>query len=206
MRAAVPVATFTQASMTRARAIGFPRDGKILAQRDRRPGARQRLGRYRHKIIQPRGAQILQIEPAYHEHHAMLVDHGGVGQAGVAQGFGAGAFGKPQIGGVIHDAAGVGVLIIDTNVVHVPDHEALSRRSGLNRSGCSGSGAGGVRPRWRQPRSPSMRPRLVRSTKPSWIRNGSMTSSSVSRASERAAARVSTPTGPPAWCSAMRRR
>src|SRR5690606_33218277 len=57
--------------------------------------------------------------------------------------------------------------------------------------------AGGVRPRWRQVVWVAIRPRGVRCRKPVWIRNGSITSSMVSRSSPMAAARLSTPTGPP---------
>ena len=55
----------------------------------------------------------------------------------------------------------------------------------------------GDMPRWRQPPSLRQRPRAVLATRPSWMRNGSITSSIVSRGSDRPAARVSTPTGPP---------
>ena len=46
-----------------------------------------------------------------------------------------------------------------------------------------------------------MRPRAVRTRKPCWMRNGSITSSSVPRSSPTAAARLSMPTGPPSKCS-----
>ncbi len=40
--------------------------------------------------------------------------------ARVAQGFGAGAFGEAQIGGVIDDTAGIGVLVVDPHRIAVP--------------------------------------------------------------------------------------
>ena len=49
----------------------------------------------------------------------------------------------------------------------------------------------------------AMRPRAVRIRKPCWMRNGSSTSSMVPRSSPMAAARDSTPTGPPSNFSMM---
>src|SRR6476619_3716798 len=67
-----------------------------------------------------------------------------------------------------------------------------------NNPNCDGSRAGSARPRCLNACEVISRPRGVRCRSPFWIRNGSMISSIASRGSDRAAASVSTPTGPPA--------
>ena len=57
---------------------------------------------------------------------------------------------------------------------------------------------GGVMSRCAQPATDRQRPRGVRISRPVCRRNGSITSSSMSRCSASTAASVSTPTGPPA--------
>ena len=71
---------------------------------------------------------------------------------------------------------------------------APRRHSDGNRSA---DGPGGARPKCRYDNAVATRPRDVRCRKPCWIRYGSSTSSMVSRSSPIAAARLSTPTGPP---------
>ena len=63
------------------------------------------------------------------------------------------------------------------------------------------------KPKYSRERRVATRPRGVRARKPSWIRNGSTTSSSVPLSSPTAAASVSRPTGPPSnFSSSVRSR
>ena len=93
----------------------------------------------------------------------------------VAQRLGAGAFGEAKIGRVVDDAAGICVLLIDAQDMVMGTFPQRSggmktHSSSASRSSCGCTPEGAARPRCFQPRSPSMRPRLVRSTRPSWIR------------------------------------
>src|SRR5262245_6434462 len=76
---------------------------------------------------------------------------------------------------------------------HLPGHSSSPEKS----PNWAGSRAGSGKPRCWKANPVSRRPRGVRCRKPFWIKNGSMMSSIASRGSDSAAARVSTPTGPP---------
>src|SRR6516165_12093945 len=80
---------------------------------------------------------------------------------------------------------------------HHADDPAAHSSSPENSPNCAGSRVGSGSPRCWKAGAVSNRPRGVRCRKPFWIRNGSMMSSMASRGSDRAAASVSTPTGPP---------
>ena len=102
-----------------------------------------------------------------------------------------------QVVGVVDDAGGVGVLVVNAHREARRVASAGGRR--LRRARLTGTGPaaaprpGGARPKWRYASAVAMRPRGVRCRKPCWIRYGSSTSSIVSRSSPIAAARLSTP-------------
>ncbi len=132
-------------------------------------------------------------------------------EAQVAQPLGARALEELEVFAVVDHAARVGVLVVDphweTNIRTVRVAARAWWRCGSWRGGSALRGGieevaapvrGWTSPKWRQARAVATRPRGVRCRKPCWMRNGSSTSSMVSRSSPMAAARFSTPTGPPA--------
>ena len=63
--------------------------------------------------IEPRGTQILDFDAPHHEDHVMQTHQIHVRRAGIAQGLGASALRKAEIGGVVNYPARVGVFIIN---------------------------------------------------------------------------------------------
>ena len=120
-----------------------------------------------------------------------------------AQHLGPRPLGELQVVGVVDDAAGIGVLVVDPQRQAMdagldPAGSAVGAVGLIEQPGLAGRLAGGGSSRrCRQASRVSSRPRGVRCSRPCCSRNGSTTSSSVSRCSDSAAASVSTPTGPP---------
>src|SRR6266496_4654241 len=160
----------------------------------------------RHCDVEPVGklrrkAEI-DFDMMHDEHDAMLALDRREVEPQRGEPFGARAFHELEIVRVIDDACRIGVLIIDA------DGKAKGF-AGLHSEGkrsAAAPGVGGVSPKCRYDNAVATRPREVRWRKPCWIRNGSSTSSIVSRSSPIAAARLSMPTGPPANLSSTVRR
>ncbi len=90
------------------------------------------------EFVEPRGADIVQFDAPHHEHELENCNQIAMRDAGVAHRLGAGAFGEAQIVGMIDDAAGVGVLVIDADLIAMHGWRVHGRRS-TTRSSDAGS-------------------------------------------------------------------
>src|SRR5215472_1110844 len=178
-----------QKSLTRRPACGGTIDPLREAQRC--GPFRARLTGDLELIIEPCRRAVIDLDAHHGEEDAGLARELELRMALCAQPFGARALEEAQVIGVIHDRAAVGIL-----PVHPSWPGKHAHRSASN-SGSVLARSGGLMPKCRYEARVTMRPRAVRTRNPCWMRNGSVTSSSVSRSSPSAAARLSIPTGPP---------
>src|SRR5262245_2835650 len=108
------------------------------------------------QIVEPRRLQIVRLAAAHEETEARVAQHARMIGAGVAHEFGARPLGEAQIVGVIHDAPGIGVFVVDADGKGV--------RVGMGLSAC-GRGALGdhaihrARPPPHRPTAPVAPPR-----------------------------------------------
>ena len=116
------------------------------------------------------------------------------------QPLGARALHELEVVGVVDDAGGVGVLVVNADGKRKGCRLSLGGRGPRRLRSAASGRSGGTTARWRCGRA------SVRCRKPCWMRYGSSTSSIVSRSSPIAAARLSTPTGPPPNLSSTARR
>ena len=83
-----------------------------------------------------------------------------------AQHLGPRPLGELQIVGVVDDAAGIGVLVVDPDLECRCGRLRVGGSGPSNSQGCGDASRGGSRPRWRQARRVRRRPRGVRCSRP----------------------------------------
>src|SRR5258705_7851151 len=164
----------------------------LLFEDDARGTVQFRLAADQQQVIEPCRPPIADADLNHREHHARLGGERGLRMTAGAQPFGARTLEKAQVIGVVDDPAPIGVLPVDPRRPDEAAHEFSP-----NRGRFAAARSGTFSPKCCQALRVAMRPRAVRARNPCWIRNGSMTSSSVPRSSPIAAARLSMPTGPP---------
>src|SRR6516225_3396761 len=178
-----------QKSLPRRAARGSTID--LLREAQRCGPFRSRLTGDLELIIEPCRRAVIDLDAHHGKEDARLARELELRMTLCAQPLGARALEEAQVIGVIDDGTAVGIL-----PVHARWPGEHAHRSPSN-SGSVAARSGGLMPKCRYEARVTMRPRAVRTRNPCWMRKGSVTSSSVSRSSPSAAARLSIPTGPP---------
>ena len=168
----------------------------------------QRFNRDFEQVVQPRRAHEIEQRPPHHENQTLLARQFILIQAETAQPLRAGALEEVQIVAMEHDAARIRVLVVHAQRQTEGGRRRRpgagnSMRTGLTnwrahstdrpiaaRCRCGQAEMAIGRQRGDAPARRALQIALL-------IRNGSSTSSIVSRSSPMAAARLSSPTGPP---------
>ena len=141
----------------------------------RRRGAASRVS-HLEQVVEPRRRPVVDRAAAHREHQAEAAAQAGVVEPEAAQHLGARALGELEIGGVVDDAGGIGVLVVDADAAGggrppsmSPDRSSPTGRHGIGRRTVR-SGRPGSRRRLEarccQARRVSRRPRGVRCSRP----------------------------------------